>query len=84
MTDRDTWMGGGLLALLVVGIAVAIVLGFREEAEWERFREEHRCRVVGKERGQVHHAFGPKGQYTPVYSSGRTRWLCDDGVEYTR
>ena len=75
-------------ALFVIVIAALICLAVREDREWQAFKADHHCKVSKKVDGDLVPIFsvGPDGQVTTsiAATSGKTCWVCDDGVEYCR
>lgn len=88
------WFGAllaGTIALLVfLVLPVAVWMAVLGERDWERFKIDHHCQVVGKMSGSVVTTVGPTfgGQGGIAVGVGstpdRTGWLCDDGVTYWR
>lgn len=73
---------GGSVVLVVIMFALAL----HESSEWEKFKVEHKCRVVAKIDGEVFNTFGVDSNGMPTVgigsTSSKTGWLCDDGVTY--
>jgi hypothetical protein len=61
-------------------VAFSLVVSGCEDKAWERFKVDHKCKVVG--RTAETSGFTSKGDI--VFIDGTTTWLCDDGVRYTR
>ena len=79
-------LGGALLIFSALLIAVFVVGAVQEEREWDSFKVAHQCKVVAKVDGSSSTAIGfsTSGNMvvTPVYTPGKTGWLCDDGITY--
>lgn len=77
--------------IAAVLIVVAILAAICEQGQWERFAEEHHCKVVGRTSSSTGVGVGPistgngigVGVITTV-TPGKTGYLCDDGVTYWR
>lgn len=71
----------GLLALCFYGLYLG-------EKEWEQFRVEHNCKIVGKQSSTVAPGVGVSGNGNAVSTvtviPGKTGYLCDDGITYWR
>lgn len=94
---RDMWNDGWVGRLILGGIAllpaflIVAVWGLvLEQREWERFKDAHNCRVVGKTFPTTTITIAPIIGRDPSVAvgvsttSGKTGWLCDDGVTYWR
>lgn len=70
--------------------AAIVFLGQKKKEEWELFKEEHDCKVVGKMDGEFDSGIGmtvnADGNIEPTLvmesSPNKTGWLCDDGITY--
>lgn len=92
---NDGWMGRTVLlfiALIILSVPAAFVMIYVEDQEWQAFKVEHSCRVVGKVSGSTGTGIGttisPNGGVGvgPVVVSvpGKTGWQCNDGITYWR
>jgi hypothetical protein len=77
------------LELLVIAVIVVVCFGvlaiaIAEAKQWSAFKQERNCKVVAKINGDVFTAFGTDGKATVGSTSGKTGWLCDDGITYYR
>jgi len=91
MSNRDHTLPllVALSVTVVLFVVVAVVMSSRETETWEAFKVEHACRVVGKtsrSTGVTVNPSAPSGTnpVSVVVISGKTGWLCDDGVTYWR
>lgn len=83
---------GGVGLAIVALIALLVWAAVVEGRTWDKFRIEHHCRVVARERGStsvgVGSVIGSNGSVSPVITTSteadKTSWLCDDGITYTR
>ena len=82
-----------LIALALGVLLVAAIKGSIEERkQWEVFKIEHECRVVGRKQAQTSVGTAtvvrPDGgvSVAPVttFTAGQTAWECNDGVTYWR
>ncbi len=81
----DDWGGMGITAFVVlVIIVVAIFAAIHESNEWEKFKVDHKCKVVGYVKGGSNYGVTSSGKSAVVFESDKTSWLCDDGITYTR
>lgn len=91
----DGWAGRILLILMLFIIAlipIAIYGSIKEAEQWEAFRVEHNCKIVGKERGHTSTGIAPivgrsgNGGVGIVITTepDKTGWACDDGITYWR
>ena len=94
-TVEDVIDGGpGLWLLLVLMICMPVLLFFmirvalEEQAEWEKFKVEHQCKIVGRMSGDVFNTVGVTGNGQVAIgigtTSSKTGYACDDGVTYWR
>ena len=72
-----------LLVVLVV-LAAVTALAVYDSRQWSAFKKEHNCKIVSKINGDVFTAFTTDGKAAVGSTSGKTGWLCDDGVTYYR
>lgn len=49
-----------------------------EGDEWEKFRDEHHCRITQKMDGST--SLTTSGHL--VFNDGKVGWQCDDGITY--
>jgi hypothetical protein len=78
-------MMGWLGAIFSVAALVLLFLGaIGEQRQWEQFMQEHNCKVVAKMSSTFGTGFSTSGNVTTVVVNGKTSYLCDDGVTYTR
>lgn len=78
---------GWLLVFLVLigGCFVVLVkISMADAADWSKFADEHKCKVVGKIAATTGGGFSSKETYVTTFEPERTQWLCDDGITYTR
>lgn len=79
------WKIWTLLGVLVAGSFGA---AWYTGTEWDKFAEEHECKVVGKQSGSVSTGVGvtSSGSVATVttYESPKTGYLCNDGITYWR
>ena len=93
----DTWSSGwigrgilGIIVLLILMIPVTIYSSIKDYEQWEIFKVEHNCKIVGRERGNISTGVSPiigsnGGVGVIVVSSpDKTGWKCDDGITYWR
>lgn len=74
------WHWFVVAAAALVGV-ILLLASVESSKSWERFKNDHHCRIVGKKDGQYVLKFGKgSGNWIP----GTTTWSCDDGVEYTK
>lgn len=66
----------------VLIILVVIFLIIKGDREWQRFKVEHKCKIVSKEDSTIGTGIGSNGQVITTVESGKTGWLCDDGITY--
>lgn len=70
----------GFAAVLIAGSVALIVY---EQKQWDEFSAKHECKVTGKISG--HNAYGYyNGKYQTYWVPGKTVYMCNDGIEYTR
>lgn len=81
MTDPLYSIGMGVAILLLL---VAAIGAFAEQNQWETFKVEHHCKMVGKTASTIGTGLSTSGNVTTLVVNGKTSWLCDDGVTYTR
>jgi hypothetical protein len=81
---QDCWPVIVMVVLLAALILAMIIFAVRDEQNWDRFKVDHNCKVVGKQAPQVIAGINSDGKVGVGTTSGSTTWLCDDGVEYTR
>lgn len=62
-----------------VGI-ILILASLDNTKAWERFKNEHHCKIVAKKDGQWIWSMNGHDHYVP----GTETWRCDDGVDYTK
>lgn len=83
----------GVLAIILVGMVIPILIGWymqsQADAEWEKFREQHHCKVVGEqaEYPTVGTGINPSNGLPIVVvgvAGGQTGYLCDNGITYWR
>jgi Trk-type K+ transport system membrane component len=75
------WLGG----IIAIAALVLLVLGaVGEQRQWEQFVQDHNCKVVAKMSSTFGTGFSTSGNVTTVVVNGKTSYLCDDGVTYTR
>lgn len=76
--------------IIIVVISVLIVLGIWanivERREWEAFKAEHNCKIVGKTKAtsSVGITTAGDGGLVVLTKPSRTGWKCDDGITYWR
>lgn len=84
---------GILIAVAFAAILVAAVKGSIEEhKQWEAFKTEHQCVVIGRKQGStsVSTAVGVNSEggvtVTPITTTipSQTAWECNDGITYWR
>ncbi|MGC4059391.1 MAG: hypothetical protein QM749_00430 [Aquabacterium sp.] len=72
-----------LIAALLIGL---IYLGYRQQAEWDAFKVEHKCKVTAHIDGNAFntYSFDAKGNLNVGVgvNPDKTGWLCDDGITY--
>ena len=69
MKNLVSWI---VLAAALAALVGAVYIARNDDAAWEKFRTEHRCRPVDQQRA-------PEGVGT---TPGKATWLCDDGNVY--
>lgn len=72
----------GVVLIVIFGGVVWCMNDTEEEASWQRFKLEHKCKVVGHVKGQCNYAWTKSGGI--VCTDDQTTWSCDDGMTYTR
>jgi len=80
---EESWPG----IVCVVLIAACVFFIVLEAKQWGEFAVTHNCKVVGKMSGSTGVGLGfVNGQVGTVVTgtSGKTGYLCDDGVTYWR
>lgn len=70
---KNTGIVAGIIAVVLI-VVLLLMAAYAEQKEWDAFKEDHHCAVIGKKDGQV-----TSGGH---YVSGQTGYRCDDGVEY--
>lgn len=77
------------ISILVIGIIIGLLFWgvVKSEMQWQEYAVKH-CKVVGRTSSSVGMASGyinGNGYSTgTVYIPGKTSYLCDDGITYTR
>lgn len=76
----------GVILTTAVIIAGSIALAVKSVKDWNRFKEEHNCKIVGKKDSTTSIGVGvsSNGSAGPVVvtNPSQTAWLCDDGITY--
>lgn len=69
---------------VITGIIIFIVIItlIKDHQDWERFKIEHKCKIVSKSASTIGTGFSSNGQVITTVESGKTGWLCDDGITY--
>lgn len=77
----------GVVLVLLLLIAFGIYL-MHEEREWEKFKADHNCTLVGKVDGKSMPGYGISSNgtisFSVLHSAEQEGWACDDGVTYWR
>jgi hypothetical protein len=77
-----------LATILFVCTPLLVWAAISDIREWNAFKFDHNCKVVGKMRGDVVTTIAPTtggGVAIGVASiPAKTGWLCDDGITYWR
>lgn len=60
--------------LLLIGLL--LLCGCKENEEWEKFKEQHHCKIVAHIDSTFSYGRGV------VINSPQDGWLCDDGITY--
>lgn len=70
----------------IIFIIIISVLAFfaakKQKDEWEAFKIQHDCKVVGKRDSQTSYGTDSSGKTITTYTPSQTAWLCNDGVTY--
>ena len=74
----------GFAFFFLVCILLLVMAIWRDEKNWEQFVQDHNCKVVAKMSPTLGTGFSTSGNVTTVVVNGKTSYLCDDGVTYTR
>lgn len=70
--------------VVAIGIAIVVALAIKEDAEWQKFKADHGCIVVGNIDGSAGLGMSYDGKLVTTYISGKVLWKCDDGRIYGR
>lgn len=73
-----------LILLFIVFLGWAINEDIKERKEWEKFKVEHKCKVVAYISGSTFNTIDAKGNIGVGATDPKTGWLCDDGITYYR
>lgn len=78
-----------LVVLGIIGcIYGAVFFIIKEQQEWEKFSNEHQCKIISKTQAQTHVGYGMnfKGNMSMmvITEDEKTAWLCNDGITYWR
>jgi hypothetical protein len=78
-------LGGGAVVALLVLMGWLMV---QESREWDAFASAHDCKRVAYISGEMMPTYGVGSNGQMVFgvtsSSGKTGWLCNDGITYYR
>jgi len=74
----------GFLISCIVIIGLSVYYGIEEEQNWEQFKIDYRCKIVGKTSSTSHLGISSSGNAVVISESAKTSWLCSDGITYTR
>ena len=77
-------LGKGMFVVTAVIIVIVIYFAIKDNNDWEKFKVEHKCKIVSKQNSTVGTGIGSNGQVITTVESGKTGWLCDDGITYYR
>lgn len=70
-----------VMVLVLIALVAALV---QDNQNWQKFKVEHNCKVVGKTAGTWSTGISSSGSVVSVSTPGQTGWACDDGVTYWR
>lgn len=86
--DKGWLIIGGVFAVIVGFIGLGVYAAVIEMGAWDKFKNEHDCKIVGEISGSstVAIGVGSNGQVTtvPVFTPGKTGWQCNNGMTYWR
>lgn len=81
----------GIPALMLLIVAFIVLYGvalYQDGVRWEEFKVAHKCKVVGRMRGDLLTTVVPNSNggvgVGVTATPEKTGWLCDDGVTYWR
>lgn len=81
-------MGIFISAGIAVLASLIIFLGIKDAKEWEKFKLDHECILIGKMRGETFTTFGIGSNGQSVVgvgtTSGKSGWKCNDDITYWR
>ena len=72
------------ICCVVLLFVLLIYYAFQDLEQWQSFKVEHNCKLVGKTQPQSSYGMMSNGQIGMMTTAGRETFLCDDGVTYTR
>lgn len=73
-----------LITLVATLMIIAAYGSYKNSVAWNEFKIEHDCEITEKVDSTTSTGISSTGQVVSFTSSGYTKWLCDDGVTYTR
>lgn len=80
--DKTDWIFIGIVLFI---LAICGIGTIHEESKRNQWRKDHHCKIIGQISGSSHFgmAFTGKGM-APVtmFESGKTGYVCDDGLQY--
>lgn len=75
----------GCIIVLIIGIFVtALSLGVQEENKWQKFSQEHNCKLVAREDSIIIPIIEHNNSFNTIIIPEEETYTCDDGVTYTR
>jgi hypothetical protein len=88
MSLREKLLWLGLLALVLAMFGGLVALMVADDNQWQAYKAAHACKVVAHVTGDVFSTVAPTSNGGIAVgvgtTSGKTGWLCDDGITYFR
>ena len=73
-----------LITVCILAIIYSVIAGVYSEKEWQIFKSQHDCVIVGKVESTINPGFSTDGQFIATTTPSQTGWECNDGVTYWR
>lgn len=82
--NAGIWALVGIVAFVALCFSVAIVLSIKSAEDWEKFSQQHHCRLVSHRDAQIISGSDSSGNFTTSTIPAQNGYQCDDGVTYWR
>ena len=72
---------------ITVAVVIALLLGWshaKEWHEWEQFKADNGCKIVGFSRGSTAPMIGFDGKFGMGIENDKVAWECNNGITYWR